>query len=553
VSAFAGKDHDRLPRARGQRADTPTSAGPVRPGAQDLAAWDLSDIPVSSPDRPDERQSAIPGSERSWLNAAQPKLALGSSGDPLECEADHAAEQVIRTTDADLARIRTSAPLGPHRVIPRAAQRQPSRAAGQRWGGLAAEEAPGGVPEVLGDGGRPLDAATRAFMEPRFGYDFGRVRVHTDSAAAASARTVNARAYTVGNDVAFAAQAYAPHSTDGQRLLAHELAHVVQQSMPAGPVGGPRLSRQEAAASPPGSATVSPSIADVPFDRYVDLFTECDYDVNYRVVKYFSNILHLKYSDGTEIELDIEQDFVQKSMTSEAARDAMAKGMIGRGGRIFPSELAPRTVPRLWAAREEALQIQEEAFADFAQLALTGVMFVLSVPAMPAGMLDEAELASVKATRGRAPAGNEPPGAGRAGGGGGGGGGGKGGEEPGEIKALPERASRQKPTFDWQKDLNDKSGMGHITADHAPWSTNPKGGKFTQEAWNNLRQMVDETVENGTTGMLKPEETTGQPQAGRVYENRFSNPIGLSERGRPLYRLRVVVDANNHVTTTFPF
>ena len=85
------------------------------------------------------------------------------------------------------------------------------------------------VHEALRSPGQPLDPATRAFFEPRFGYDFSHVRVHTDNIAANSARAVNALAYTVGTDVAFATKRYAPATLEGKRLLAHELAHVVQQ------------------------------------------------------------------------------------------------------------------------------------------------------------------------------------------------------------------------------------------------------------------------------------------------------------------------------------
>jgi hypothetical protein len=83
--------------------------------------------------------------------------------------------------------------------------------------------------EVLGSPGQPLDAETRAFMEPRFGHDFSQVRVHTDMKAAESARALNALAYTVGPDVVFGSGQYAPQSSEGQRLLAHELTHVLQQ------------------------------------------------------------------------------------------------------------------------------------------------------------------------------------------------------------------------------------------------------------------------------------------------------------------------------------
>jgi hypothetical protein len=89
------------------------------------------------------------------------------------------------------------------------------------------------VPPIVYDGlsspGQPLDAEARAFMETRFGYDFSGVRVHTDPIAAASAHAVNALAYTVGRDIVFGMGQYAPETNDGKRLLAHELAHVIQQ------------------------------------------------------------------------------------------------------------------------------------------------------------------------------------------------------------------------------------------------------------------------------------------------------------------------------------
>jgi hypothetical protein len=77
--------------------------------------------------------------------------------------------------------------------------------------------------------GQPLDAAARAYFEPRFRQDFSQVRVHTDARAAESARTVNARAYTLGSDIVFAEGAFSPGSSAGLRLLGHELAHTVQQ------------------------------------------------------------------------------------------------------------------------------------------------------------------------------------------------------------------------------------------------------------------------------------------------------------------------------------
>src|SRR5919201_1594119 len=92
------------------------------------------------------------------------------------------------------------------------------------------------VKDVIGSGGSPLDRDTRGFMESRLGADFGDVRIHTDSKASESAKSVQAHAYTVGNDVVFQSGKYEPESDPGRRMLAHELTHVVQQR--SGPVAG---------------------------------------------------------------------------------------------------------------------------------------------------------------------------------------------------------------------------------------------------------------------------------------------------------------------------
>jgi hypothetical protein len=104
---------------------------------------------------------------------------------------------------------------------------QSSQNGGSGLGGMQVSRS---IREALRSPGRPLDVATRAFMEPRFGRDLSQVRVHTDSQAAQSASAINARAYTVGRDVVFSAGAYAPGTADGDRLLAHELAHTTQET-----------------------------------------------------------------------------------------------------------------------------------------------------------------------------------------------------------------------------------------------------------------------------------------------------------------------------------
>ncbi len=105
---------------------------------------------------------------------------------------------------------------------------------------MDADAAGANVNNVLQAPGRPLDAATRAFMEPRIGYDLSAVRVHTDAQAGQSAQAIQARAYTAGHNVVFGTGQYVPGTSSGHHLLAHELTHVVQQA--SGPVAGTRIS-----------------------------------------------------------------------------------------------------------------------------------------------------------------------------------------------------------------------------------------------------------------------------------------------------------------------
>lgn len=152
---------------------------------------------------------------RSPHPALTPSLPISTPGDRFEREADRLAADVMRGRAATSGSSRGESSL----------QRREDGAPAA----TAPHQAPPAVREAVGSPGRPLDAAARVYMEPRFGYDFSRVRIHADERAAASARGVNALAYTVGNDIVFAAGRYAPMTPAGRRLLAHELAHVVQQ------------------------------------------------------------------------------------------------------------------------------------------------------------------------------------------------------------------------------------------------------------------------------------------------------------------------------------
>ena len=152
----------------------------------------------------------------------QTKLTVNEPGDIYEQEADRVADQIMAAP--------THANVG---IAPLQIQRFSGQAHGQT------DAAPASVGKALASPGRPLESALRQDMEQRFGYDFSRVRVHTDAAAEQSARDVNAHAYTLGHNIVFAAGRFAPGTTEGRRLIAHELTHVVQQSATGnGPVSG---------------------------------------------------------------------------------------------------------------------------------------------------------------------------------------------------------------------------------------------------------------------------------------------------------------------------
>lgn len=140
--------------------------------------------------------------------AADSELSMDTADDSREREANRVAETVLRPS-APATEIDIKAPgseEGSRDVDPATTQRI----------------------RALQGGGRPLRASIRSFFEPRFGSDFGEVRVHTGPRADEAARAVDATAFTVGHDVVFRAGTYRPETVSGKRLLAHELTHVEQ-------------------------------------------------------------------------------------------------------------------------------------------------------------------------------------------------------------------------------------------------------------------------------------------------------------------------------------
>lgn len=173
----------------------------------------------------------------------QRKFAIDASNDPLELEADQIADQALN------ARVHSAVSNAPPRI--------------QRYADPAtkgADIAPASVGMVLSGTGRSLEPALRQDMEQRFSHDFSQVRVHSGGAAEQSARDVNANAYTVGQDIVFGGGRFAPEMQEGRRLLAHELAHVVQNR--GRPASESDLLSREPATKTPAQPEPAPTNAD---------------------------------------------------------------------------------------------------------------------------------------------------------------------------------------------------------------------------------------------------------------------------------------------------
>jgi hypothetical protein len=207
--------------------------------------WDLDKIALFAPDRANRPQPV----SMPLQGALQAKLVVGSVEDPLEREADRAADQVMRMPDPG-----PSIGASPRQVSRKCASCEEEE---EKTKTLKTKRAPGNadigevpsvVHEVLRSPGQPLDRFSRAFFEPRFGRDFGAVRIYADAKANASARSIGALAYTVGSNVVFGPGQYSPQTQQGRHLLAHELAHAVQQGRGRGE--GAVAQRQTAKLSP---------------------------------------------------------------------------------------------------------------------------------------------------------------------------------------------------------------------------------------------------------------------------------------------------------------
>lgn len=201
-------------------------------------------------------QKLIPCCDASGFDSAQmeiqPKLRMSRRGDMYELEADRVAEQVVRTSvpdSIDPMAIRKDEgqidrKCGAYKMnelkeeeILNVSSRKPKNVLNlEAYDGIANE-----IDNTHSSSGSPLDVETKDFMESRFGYDFSRVKIHRGEMASRSANAVNALAFTIGNHITFGANQYMPKTTGGKLLLAHELAHVIQQRHERAPEFGSTL------------------------------------------------------------------------------------------------------------------------------------------------------------------------------------------------------------------------------------------------------------------------------------------------------------------------
>jgi hypothetical protein len=173
---------------------------------------------------------------------------MTAPGDVYEREADRVAAEVVRAPEPGPQRACACSGDCPTCSLERHSQEGPRPQASPLQANAPEPAVPPPTPpayDVLRAPGQPLDAATRAFMEPRFGHDFGRVRVHVGDEAAASAEALHARAYTLGNRIVFGAGQYALGTAAGRHLIAHELTHVIQQGNTPRPMRQPEPTAPE--------------------------------------------------------------------------------------------------------------------------------------------------------------------------------------------------------------------------------------------------------------------------------------------------------------------
>ena len=169
----------------------------------------------------------------------QLKLSVGAANDPLEHEADAMADKVMLMPETSFIQRCSCGGFDDERVHlkPLASQVTPFIQAKADGAGAVSDTVSSRIKSSMG-GGSPMQSDTRSFMENRFGSDFGKVKIHTGDESAKLNSSLNAKAFTVSNNIYFNSGQYQPETDSGKHLLAHELTHVIQQNGTAGSTEG---------------------------------------------------------------------------------------------------------------------------------------------------------------------------------------------------------------------------------------------------------------------------------------------------------------------------
>jgi hypothetical protein len=330
-------------------------------------------------------QRLMPSKEAAFdfakIGILQPKLKVSQPGDEYEQEADKVAEQVIRMPiSSDLA-TPIGTPKDEERVSRKCStcdmkdeeekenQLSIDRRTLSNSSGLepTSDESTNQIHEIRANSGSSLDDGSREFMESRFGYNFGKVRIHTDVLAARSAQSLNALAYTFGNDIIFGVGQYQPNTVEGRRLLAHELTHVVQQNTTlAGKVPSKETIQRDLAIEP-----VVPAQPEVTLSRR-EMIGALEHNRRMHKNKTLISVLRdvLGISKTPE---EIDEDFVNAVVRFQAAHGMVQDGRIGRIIAVYlaeelEAEGLPATAMMLLRAHRLAADISVDAcgcIADF--------------------------------------------------------------------------------------------------------------------------------------------------------------------------------------------
>jgi len=278
-----------------------SSASPARTPANEL-------LPV--------QQQQADTKESLYQLPIQRKLSVGAADDPLEKEADDMAGKVMRMAIPEPINFSTS------KTINRKCSECEKEEELQRKESNSETvlTAPSIVQDVLRTPGRSLDTDTRSFMEPRFNYDFNDVKIHDNDFAAKSASSINALAYTSGNNIVFNSGQYNTNSDSGKRLLAHELTHTIQQKTNASIQ--PMIQRFDIAPTVPGAVerTLTPAEIKKAISWNQAAFPDAD------EVSLLREVLEISAEPAV-----IDEDFIKALVQYQANFGLTQDGLLGAG------------------------------------------------------------------------------------------------------------------------------------------------------------------------------------------------------------------------------